>query len=111
MAALGVRFLLELGALAALGWWGSARVPGLGSYLLAVGLPLAAAVWWGALVAPRARRRLRDPARFAAESLVWASATAALWDLTSPAPAAGFAALALVTALAARKYEPTPPAA
>jgi hypothetical protein len=55
-ANLALRFLLELAALAALGYWGAtvdadtaARVA------LGVGLPLAAALFWGMFVAPRAR--------------------------------------------------------
>jgi len=36
-------------------------------FLLAVGLPLAAAVCWGAYAAPRSARRLPDPQRFVFE--------------------------------------------
>ncbi|MCB9564771.1 MAG: YrdB family protein [Kofleriaceae bacterium] len=108
---LTLRFALELGALGALGWWGAtgAGASGAPAIALAIVLPAIAATWWGAWVAPRARRRLRDPARFAAELVVWAPATLALLDLTAPAIAIGFAALALATAVGARRHEPAPP--
>lgn len=43
---LGVRFLLELGALTALGYWGWGQAEGLLRLVLALGLPLCAAVMW-----------------------------------------------------------------
>jgi hypothetical protein len=51
----GVAFAAELGALGALGYWGA--VSGgttAGRWLLALGLPLAAAVLWGLSAAPQA---------------------------------------------------------
>ncbi|NEK59529.1 YrdB family protein [Geodermatophilus sabuli] len=51
----GVAFVAELGALAALGYWGA--VTGGTSavrWALALGVPLAAAVLWGLFAAPRA---------------------------------------------------------
>lgn len=56
--ALAVRFLLELGALAALAYWGYRTGTGFARYALALGAPLAAAVVWGVLVAPKSSRRL-----------------------------------------------------
>jgi hypothetical protein len=76
---LAVRFALELCALAALGVWGWQTADPLAwRLLLAVGAPLVAAVAWGAWVAPKAARRLPDPARLGVEGLVFAAATAAL---------------------------------
>jgi hypothetical protein len=76
---LGVRFLLELCALWALGYWGwRAADMLLLKIVLAVGAPLAAALVWGMFVAPKATRRLRDPLRLGAEVLVFGSAVAAL---------------------------------
>lgn len=108
-ALLGLRFLLELGALVALGWWAAVRVPGPLAIPAAVALPALAAVAWGRWVAPRASRRLPGPARFAVESAVWVGASLALADLRGLGPALAFAALAIVTAVAARRYEPAPP--
>ena len=101
-AILTVRFACELAALAILAWWG-ARTAGAP---LAIAAPLAAALLWGAWVAPKASRRLRDPLRFAAESVVWAGSTAALVALGHAVLAAGFAAISLVTAVLARRHEP-----
>ena len=97
-----VRFLCELAALAALGWWGSHA----GGIAIAIVAPLAAVVLWGAWVAPRAKHRLRDPLRFAVESIVWVSAIGALVAMDRVAIAAGFGILALGTAIGARRYEP-----
>ena len=98
VAALGVRFLLELAALAAVGYWG--YVAGAGSgvarYGLAVAAPLALAVAWGTFVSPQAPRRLPDPWRLGAELLSFALATAALLAVGRPALAGAFAAVALV---------------
>lgn len=96
---LTIRFLCELGALVAVGWWGYHV-----HIALAIALPLIVGVVWGLFVAPRAKTRLRDPWRFLVESVVWVGATAAL--LTILPLAIGFGALAFVTAVLARRYEP-----
>ena len=63
-----LRFLAELGLLAALSWGGWALGGGAPlSIVLAVLLPLAAAAVWGRWVAPRAGHRLSDPARVLVE--------------------------------------------
>jgi Protein of unknown function (DUF2568) len=56
-------FLVELALLAALAVAGSRLVEGASAVVLAVLLPLSAAVLWGLLLAPRASRRLAMPAR------------------------------------------------
>ena len=55
---LGLRFVLELCMLVALGIWGFSQ-----NVVLGIAAPLAAAVVWGLWIAPKATRRLRDPAR------------------------------------------------
>lgn len=78
-ANLGVRFLLELCALAALAVWGWQAVGQVVlQVLLAVGTPAVAATAWGLWVAPRASHRLADPARLGVEGLVFAAAVAGL---------------------------------
>jgi hypothetical protein len=42
-----VRFVLELSALAAIGYWGWTQHEGLGRWLWAIGVPLVAAALWG----------------------------------------------------------------
>jgi hypothetical protein len=49
---LGARFFLELAMLFNLGYWGWTQHQGLPRYLLAFGLPLAAAVLWGVFRVP-----------------------------------------------------------
>ena len=76
---LGLRFLIELAALAALGYWGSQAGKGTAAHVLfAISAPLAAAVLWGAFVAPKAAVRVSETLRLAIELLVYAAATAGL---------------------------------
>ncbi len=95
-ANLAARFLLELCLLAAwavVGWHlgGSAVV----RFLLALLLPAVAATAWGLWVAPRATRRLDDPARFAVEAVLFAGAAVGLavvgWPLWGGLIAAAYA--------------------
>lgn len=76
---LAVRFLIELGALAALAF-GCAQVgQGLAMKIgLGVGAPILAAAVWGAFVAPRAAKRLPDPWRLLPEAAVFGAAAVAL---------------------------------
>jgi len=81
---LGVRFALELAALAVLvvwGWRHGLFLPG--RLLLAVALPATAAAVWGAFVAPRARRHLPRPGRLVVEAAFFGVAALALADLTT----------------------------
>jgi len=60
-ANLGLRFLLELVALAALGYWGyRAGDTGLARVALAIGAPMALAILWGAFLSPKASMPLPD---------------------------------------------------
>jgi hypothetical protein len=76
----GLRFLLELCALAAVAYWGWSEHGGLWRWVLVVAAPLAVATLWGKTIAPKAKRRVRDPWRLAVELLVFGSAVAALVD-------------------------------
>jgi hypothetical protein len=102
-ASLAVRFVLELGALAALAWWGS----GTGSsvmvnVVLGLGLPLLMAAVWGAFVAPKARRRLPDPERLLVEVVIFGAATLALAASGAVVLGAVFGVLAFATCLLVR---------
>lgn len=91
-----VRFAAELGLLAAfayVGWWLGATTLAL-SVVLAVALPLAAALVWGRWVAPRASTRLHDPARFAVEVTLFALALVGLSEV-GPSPGGTIAGVAL----------------
>jgi hypothetical protein len=76
---LGLRFLLELAALAALAY-GGWHVPGplWLRIVLAVALPLLAAVIWTRWVAPKASRPLADPLRLVPEWVVFGGGAVAL---------------------------------
>jgi hypothetical protein len=107
--ALGLRFLVaELGAVAAFLWWG---VDDAGAAIV-VGLVAASAVvaLWAALVAPRAPRRLADPARLVLELVIFAAATAAFAAAGGWVVALVYAVIAVATAAAARVWaEPAAP--
>ena len=73
------RFLLELALLAAVSY--SAGTVGSAVWLqivLAIAAPCAVAAVWGAWVAPRAARRLADPARLAVEVALFVAGGSAL---------------------------------
>jgi hypothetical protein len=96
---LALKFLLELGALAAVAVWGVSAGDGLTSIVYGVAAPLVVAVLWGAFAAPRARRRLPLRFRVPFELGVFALAAAALWAAASPVWAAAFACVVLLNAL------------
>lgn len=75
---LAVRFLLELCVLTAFAYWGWANGSGGWRWVLTVLLPLAGATVWGRWVAPKASRRLSDPARLGVEIVIFSLAAAAL---------------------------------
>jgi hypothetical protein len=86
---LGLRFVLELCALAALAY-GGWHVPGPTwlRILAAVALPLAAAVVWASWVAPKASHPIPDPLRLIPEWAVFGGATVALLATAHPVLAA-----------------------
>ena len=96
---LAVRFLLELGALGALGSWGAQAGGTLPAKLaLGIGLPLAAAVVWGAFVAPNASVEAPGAARFALQVVVFGGAAAGLAALGRTGLGAAFAAVVVANA-------------
>jgi len=97
------RFLLELALLAAVAY--AAGTVGSAVWLqivLAVSAPCAVAAVWGAWVAPRARRRLPDPARLALEIALFLAGGAALAAAGQAVLGLVFAALAIVNAVLVR---------
>ncbi|WP_410561687.1 YrdB family protein [Amycolatopsis sp. cmx-4-61] len=76
---LTVRFLTELALLGGLALAGTQLGSGVALAVVdAVLLPVAAAALWGLFIAPRARRRLPEPARFLLEFALFAVAGAVL---------------------------------
>jgi hypothetical protein len=80
----GLRFLLELAALAAFGYFGYTRTDTPLRWLLLIVLPAAAALAWGMLVAPRARVHLARPIQHVIGTAILLLATAALAATDSP---------------------------
>ena len=74
-----LRFVLELFALGALGYWGLKTGSGIiTKVVLGVGAPLAAAVVWGTFLSPRAPFELPWGVVLGLQALVFASAAAGL---------------------------------
>jgi hypothetical protein len=94
-----LRFLLELGALAALAYWGFTTGDGAAAWLLGLGAPLAAAVVWGLAISPKARLRTGLTGRVLLGLVVFGFAAAALADAGEAVLAVVFAALALLNAV------------
>ncbi|HEU5015081.1 MAG TPA: YrdB family protein [Roseiflexaceae bacterium] len=94
---LGVRFLLELCALAALGYWGFHTGQGwLPRVILTIGAPLLAAVVWGMFVAPKATVPVSDMTRLALEIAVFGAAGAGLYVAGQPTAAGILVALYII---------------
>jgi len=96
---LTLAFVAELAALAALAVWGwSAGGSTAGRLLLAVAVPLVAAVLWGVFAAPRAR--VRVPAlTLLVKVVVFGAAVVALFATGHPVLAIVLAAAALLSSL------------
>jgi hypothetical protein len=80
----GLRFAIELCALAALAYWGFHTADGGVQWLLGLGAPLAMATVWGLFISPKAPRRIQDPIRLFTEIAIFAAAVAALADADRP---------------------------
>ena len=96
---LGVRFLLELVALAALAYWGFHSGSGTGAKVaLAIGAPLCMAVVWGLFAAPRAAITLAAPIRFVLGLAILCLTALALGAAGQRALAAAFAVIIVFNA-------------
>ena len=95
-----VVFLAELCLLAVLAWAGARLGTGAWAVVLAIALPLVAAVLWGLLLAPRAGRRLRHPARLIVKLVLLAVSAAALAVSGEALWAAGFLVLTATVTIA-----------
>ena len=108
-AILGLRFVLELcllGAFAVGGW--TLAGGGIVGVLLAVFEVVVVATIWGVWIAPRSRRRLDDPVRFAFEVVLFLLGAMALWTAWSPVVGIAFAVASIVMAALTRLVgEPT----
>jgi hypothetical protein len=89
-----LRFLLELGALASLAYWGFSEFGGISQWAIGLGAPLLAATVWGAFVSPKASHPTVDPVRLLIEIAVFGSGVAALLAAGATVLAVAFAVLA-----------------
>jgi Protein of unknown function (DUF2568) len=89
---LGLKFGVELGAIASLGYWGASLNGSLLSVVMMVLAPATMIVLWGRFAAPHASRRLSPKARIPFELTILLLAAVALL-------AAGEGALAVVMAV------------
>jgi hypothetical protein len=98
-ANLALRFLLELAALVAFGYWGFTTVNGTaGKILLGIGVPIAVAVVWGVFVSPKALVVLPSPAKIVLGLLILELAAGALLLAGQPAVGIAFGVIVLFNA-------------
>ncbi len=98
-ANLGLRFLLELGALAAVAYWGFTTGDGALRWVLAVAAPAAVAVVWWLFVSPKAAVDASRPVRLVIELGVWTAAGVALWAAGHPGLGIAFFVVAVVSGI------------
>lgn len=91
---LGLRFVLEVAALLALGYWGSQQSTGIISIVLALGIPIIAAAAWGTFAVPddpsrsgKAPVAVSGVVRLVLEAVLFIAATVMLLDLGNTLPA------------------------
>lgn len=96
------RFGLELTALYGFGTWGLSSAQGATRYALCVAAIAVAVAYWGVLVAPKSRRRLRDPMRLGAEAVFFVCAGSAFLHSGRPLFGIAFGAIAILNAVLVR---------
>jgi uncharacterized membrane protein YeiH len=96
-ANLALRFLLELGALAGVGYWGLETGDGALGWVLAVVAVSAVIAVWALFVSPKHTIETSKPVSFAIELAVWASAGAALAATGHTALALAFVAISVLS--------------
>ena len=98
--ALALRFLLELGGVAALAWWGlRTGTDDVSRAVLSIGAAGLLIVLWALVVAPKARNPLAPRVRWLIGSGLLLVAAGALWRVDATAAAVVFAILVVVDTL------------
>ena len=99
-ANLALRFLLELCALIALGYWGLKTGSGaIAKVALGIGVPLFVAIVWGVFVAPRAPVELPGVLVLLLQVLVFGSAAAGIAATGHRTLALAFAVVVVINAI------------
>ena len=94
-----IRFLVELAALIAVGYWGFHNHSSwLAKFLLGIGGPVLIAMAWGIWMAPQSSRRAPEGTRVAFEVAIFGLSTAALVASSGAVPAIVFAVVATANA-------------
>jgi uncharacterized protein DUF2568 len=97
---LALRFLLELCAMGALGYWGFKTGGGaVAKMILGLGAPLVAAVVWGTFLSPRAAVALPGALVLLLQALVFASGATGLAASGHPKLALAFGGIVVVNAV------------
>jgi hypothetical protein len=108
---MALRFIVEMTAYAALGYWGAVNhSPLIVRVTLAIVTPLAAMALWSLLLAPKARWRLRDPMALVSELAVFTGAAVALGVSGPEWLSEVFIAVAVVNTFLVRVFERRPSA-
>ena len=95
-AALGLKFICELMAFIALGIFGATTGPVAANVALGAALPLAAIFIWAQWCAPKAPKRLRDPALTIVEMTIFLIAAVAMFVAVAPWLSVVFAIVVIV---------------
>ncbi len=99
-ANLALRFLLELCAMGALGYWGFKTGGGaVAKITLGLGAPLVAAIVWGTFLSPRAAVALPGALVLLLQALVFASGSVGLAATGHPKLALAFGVIVVVNAV------------
>jgi hypothetical protein len=107
---LGLRFLCEMAALAAVAYWGQQAADGVAGIALAAIAVAVVAVIWGVFLAPRRRLESGLATRLVIELGVWTCASLALWSAGQPTLAVVLFVVAVGTgAINARAASTTAP--
>jgi hypothetical protein len=100
-ANLGVLFLIELGALAAVSYWGFSTAR---PWVLGLAAPATLIVLWALCGSPRARFKTRGRGRVAFEAAWFGSGVVALWAAGAHGVAVGFALVCAASKTLALKW-------
>ena len=108
IAAMTIRFIVELLGVAAVAFWGWQTGPeGIGRMALAIGAALALIGVWAFIVAPKADNPLAQPVRDMIGTGLLLAAAAALAAAGQPGIAAAFASVVVIDQLAMIVLGPT----